>query len=539
MMRLLRKHRQWLMTVIAILALPFCLYFVKTDYSQLSRSDEFAKVYNRKITMVEAQRNARLYGIAEMLGMDSLAQGLAGGGSDKNKAAMYFVLNLSILQHETAQLGIQPTQSELTDFVRNLRAFRGASGFDSNKYREFTENILPANGFTDAQVEELATYALSFNRIKELVAVGVSLPDSESRENYELQNGKLFVQAVRIHGGDFAKDIKVTDEDVQKYFEAHKKEFMTEEKRRVEFVALALTDEQKKLTGKERVDALQKLADRANEFTQALAEKGADFHQVATKFQLPVKATGEFTAAAADAQLKSDPQLSTGAFQLTAQEPNSEAVQTPDGFYVLHLVSVAEARPFSLEEAKGKIVDAIKTTRMREMAMTKGRTLAQELREGLKSGAALPSVLDKAKVKAEKIPPFTLKEAFDQSNAIKSEPEAKAGSEPKNNKPKDFNTIANAAAQAQPGEVSEFFPSEDGGTLVFVEKREPPDEAKYREEKAAFDERILRNKREVAFAEWLRDRQRDAGLISATPEPNGPPRGAAPPKAPAPPPRKS
>jgi hypothetical protein len=539
MMRFLRKHRNTLMIVIAVLAIPFVFYFNKTDFSAKG-PDDFATVYNRKITMVEAQRSARLYGMAELLGMDTLAQGLGGGGNDKNKSAMYFVLNLSILQHETAQLGIQPTQSELTDFVRNLRAFRGASGFDSNKYREFTENILPANGFTDAQIEELATYALSFNRIKELVAVGVSLPDSESKENYELQNGKLFVQAVRIHGGDFAKDIKVTDEDVQKYFEASKKEFMTEEKRKVEFVALALTDEQKKLTGKERIDVLQKLADRANEFTQALGEKGADFHKVATKFQLPVKATGEFTAAAADPQLKSDPQLSTGAFQLTAQEPNSEAVQTPDGFYVLHLASVVEARPLTLEEAKGKIVDAIKNTRMREMAMNKGRSVAQELRESLTTGTPLPSALEKAKVKAEKIPPFTLKEAFDQSNVIKSEPEAKAGSEPKNNRPKDFNTIANAAAQVQPGEVSEFVPSEDGGMLVFVEKREPPDEAKYREDKAAFDERILRNKREVAFAEWLRDRQRDAGLISVSPEPTAPARSAAPPSAPAPPPpRKS
>lgn len=505
------------MTVIAILALPFCLYFVKTDYNKI-RPDTFATVYDRTVTTVEAQRNARLHDLAQALGMEKLAQGLATGAQTRDDLYKFFTINLIILRHEAAELGVRPTQDEIINFVRNLSAFRGPTGFDLNKYREFSENILPANGFSDAQIEELATDELCLNRIKDLVSIGLTLSDSESKANYDQANGKLVVQAIRIRAADFAKDIKVTDEDVQKYFETHKKELVTEEKRKVEFVALALNDEQKKLTGKERIEVLQKLADRANELTQALTEKGADFHQVAAKFQLPVKATGEFTAAAPDPQLKSDPQLSTGAFQLTPQEPNSEAIQTADGFYVLHLASVAEARPLTLEEAKGKVVDAVKGTRTRELALDKGRKISQDLRDALKSGAPLPAALTKAGAKAEKIPPFTLVEAFDPSDAEKQK-----------ERPKDFAAIKNAAAQVQPGEVSEYFPWEEGGLIVYVEKREPPDEAKYREEKPAFDERILRSKREIVFAEWLRDRQRDAGVPMEKAEPAPPPRTGAPP----------
>src|SRR5439155_23813718 len=107
----------------------------------------------------------------------------------------------------------------------------------------------------------------------------------------------------------FAKDIKVTNEDVRKYYEADKAEFKSEEKRKVEFVSFALGDEQKKLSGKERIDALQKLADRANDCTQALVEKGENFKQVAAKFQLPIHVTGEFTATAPDPQLNVDQAL--------------------------------------------------------------------------------------------------------------------------------------------------------------------------------------------------------------------------------------
>ena len=54
--------------------------------------------------------------------------------------------------------------------------------------------------------------------------------------------------------------------------------------------------------------------------------------------------------------------------------------------------------------------------------------------------------------------------------------------------------------------------------IVILEKREPPDPAKYAQGKAVFDDRYLNNKREAVFYEWLRDRQREAGLFSENPD---------------------
>lgn len=521
MMNFLRKHRTWLMTVIAVLSIPFVFYFVqKPDYGAM-HSGIFTRLYNRTVTTVEAQRSARLHDLAGALGMEQMAQALSAGAENRDDVFKYFAVNLIILRHEAERLGVKPTSTEIASFVRELRAFRGPTGFDINKYREFAENILPANGFTEAQIEELATDAISLNRIKELVGVGLAVGDAESKENYEHAHGKLIVHAIRIKGSDFLTEIKVSDEDAQKYFESHKNDLKTEDRRKVEFVMLALTDEQKKLAGKERIEALQKLADKANDFGAALAEKGAEFHQVAAKFQLPVKASGEFTPAAPDPQLKDDPQLSAVAFQLTPQDPNSEPIQGSDGFYVLHLAGLTEARPLTLEEAKGKIVDLIKGSRGREMAANKGRQAANELRETLKAGAPLPFALEKVNVKAEKIPPFSLMEAFDPSETDK-----------KTQRPPDFLAVKNAAAQAQPGDVSDFVPWEDGGLIVYVEKREPVEEAKYQGEKASFDERFLRNKHQVVFEEWLRDRQLDAGLVQE-------PKAQPPPTGPSQPPRKS
>src|SRR6266403_1567369 len=90
MMTFLRKHRGWLMTVIAVLSIPFCVYFVKTDIAGI-RPDQFARVYNRSVSIVEAQRLARLFRLAQTLGLSDLQQSLTAGAKDDNDAIPAFI----------------------------------------------------------------------------------------------------------------------------------------------------------------------------------------------------------------------------------------------------------------------------------------------------------------------------------------------------------------------------------------------------------------------------------------------------------------
>jgi len=501
MMTFLRRHRHWLMIVIAILAIPFIFYFVqRPDYGAM-RSDRFARVYGRNVSMVEAQRNARLFDLARALGMSDFVQSLTAGANDQNQVYIQFILNLLILRHEATRLGIRPTPSEIADVVRDLPAFRGESGFDIKKFSDFVQNALSPNGLAEEHIEQLVRDALCLSKIKQLLAAGVSIPEAEINATYEKAYDRLYVGLIRLRPADFEKEIKIGDDDVQRYYETHKAELKSDEKRKVEFVSLALSDEQKKLTGKERIEALQKLSDRANDFTQALLEKGADFKQVSEKFQLLVRTTGEFTVVSPDPQLNVDPKLGDAAFQLSIQEPNSDPIQVADGFYVLHLAGIIEAHPLSIEEARPKIVEALKNSRVRELMATKGAEIVHQLREGTKTGQPLETAIQKAGVKVEKVPPFSLlEEGIDA-------PEK----EPKSESP-ELIAIKNAVAYLNAGEVSDFFPSDDSGLIAVLEKREPSADANNRDKKAAFEKRLLNNKRQIVFYEWLRDRQRDAGL---------------------------
>ena len=534
MMKFFRKHRNTLMIVIAVLAIPFIFYFNKTDLSAHGE-DDLGMFYDRKVSGVEARRLARLLGLANSLGMTDFVQDLTGGARDDNDRTIQFIFNLLILRREAERLGIDATPAERADFVRNLQIFHGPSGgFDIGKYTEFTQEMLSPSGFTEAQLEELARDDMALRRIKELVATGVVVPDTEAKENYERAYGLMNASVIRLKNAEFANDIKISDEEIKNYFETRKNELKTDEKRKVEFVSFVLTPEQKKLPDKERIEALQKLVNQAADFSQALSEKGATFQQVAEKFKVPVQVTDEFVANKPDPKLPSS-QLSQTAFQLTQEEPNSEPVQVADGYYVLHLTGVAPSRPLTMEEAKPKIVESLKAGKARMAMGEKAAKAVHDLREGLKSGEPLSFTAEKVNVKPEKVPPFTLMDD-EQPQPPVPEPENNQPVEPDQSKtaaankdkpkdkpaekPRDMIAIKNAAVSLQPGDVSEFFPWEDGGIIVVLEKRDPPDESKYGAKKKELAERINTNKKEIVFYEWLKSKQREAGILK--PRPTGP-----------------
>src|SRR5438105_4714199 len=71
MINVFRKHQKWLMIVIAILAMPFCLYFVRTDWWTALRGEgEGTRLYGQTIPRLELDRGGRLFDLARLLGMN-------------------------------------------------------------------------------------------------------------------------------------------------------------------------------------------------------------------------------------------------------------------------------------------------------------------------------------------------------------------------------------------------------------------------------------------------------------------------------------
>src|SRR3982751_1615423 len=207
MINILRKNQKALWIVIGVLCIPFVFYFSKSDMSRV-RNTDVGKIYGRSVTQLEYQHNARLFNLARELGMFTYLQDLVSGARTENEAYAEFTYNRLILQREAERLGIRPSMPQIAAAVKEFRPFRGATGFDSAKFNEFSQQALPALGFTEAQIEELAADQLALARIKELIAAGVQIPEAEGKENYERAYGKLNVSVVRLRSQDLEKDLQ-------------------------------------------------------------------------------------------------------------------------------------------------------------------------------------------------------------------------------------------------------------------------------------------------------------------------------------------
>jgi hypothetical protein len=508
MINVMRKHHKILMIVItALVCISFSWYWNRTDFAQMGNA-AVGKIYDHPVSQVEFQRNFRLLRLASQLGMRDLVQGLTIGAQSENEAYNNFAWNLIVLRHEAEQLGIQPTTGEIADAVKALPAFRTDSGFDLKRYNDLVDHALAPMGFSQAQIEELAADQIALDRVKKILSAGVSVPESEMRHDFDQAYARIEVSVVRFHPEDFTKDVQVSDDQIAKYFEAHKGELKTKEKRKVKFVRFGLSDEEKKLKGKERIEVLQKLADKANDFTEALQVKGADFDQVAAKFQIAPTETGEFSKDAPDPMLASTPQLVQTAFTLTNESPNSDAIQTPDGFDLLHLVTVEPSRPLTKEEARPQIAETIKKQLVEQMIATKAAEIARKLREALKSGKAVQEAATEAGVKAEKLPAFALVDT--PPGATPSPTPAKKDESP------DMQMIKQSASTLSPGDVSDYVSTPAGGLIVVLEKREKPGPAQFEKSRGIIEEQALTNAGQAVFYEWLRDRRRAAGVEEAT-----------------------
>jgi hypothetical protein len=365
----------------------------------------------------------------------------------------------------------------------------------------FVQNLLAPNGFTDVQLEEIIRDDLRLRKVRDLVGSTIDVTPAEFRTVYVQNHQKTVVSLIRMNVGTFAAAVTPTEEEVAKYFEEHKAAFTTSEQRVVSFVELGLTEEEKQLSGKEKVDALQKVSDRANDFGQALLDsKEAGFDEVAKKFGAEVKTTPEFTEGTPAPELKEVPQGAIAAFRLTEAEPNSDAIQTENGFYILHLEKVIPSRPLSLDEARPGVIAQIKNERGHEKLVSTANEVRAKVEEALKAGKSFEEAAAAAGQKSESFPAFSLSEP-PSNQAFASE-------------------IAEKSVELAEGGLSEFVPTAEGGLLIHLDRREPIDEAKFAKDQEAQLNGLRMRKRFAAFREWLNLRRKAANVQNLS-EPQG------------------
>ncbi len=472
-------------------------YNSNTNPGDRSEADIAGKVYGRPVSGAEFKRMARKLNICQMLRLRELTNGLgsiprptARGEGEEN-----YIWNSVVLRHEADVLGIAPTEAEIVEAVQKIPMFVTNGVYDSTKYTQFVQMALAPNGFTTDLLEELVGDSLRLQKIKALLGATDKAAPGEIRAIYVQQYQKTDLSVVRLKLEDFKKDTKISDEDVKKRFEEKKEMLQHPEKRKVKVVAFTLPSATLPLAGKDRVIAMQKLADTASELSVAMTVKDTKLDEAAAKAGATVVETPEFEAIAPPKEIGSAPEAAAAAFKLSSEEPNSDVVTTNNAYYVLQLAGITPAKPKTLDEAKQQLTEELNAERAAEALNLKGGELRKKITEAVAVGKTFADAAKEAGVTPEAFPTFSFAEQkVDQPDAQE---------------------IMGRSADLVVGELSDFTATASGGLLIHIDKRLPVDEAGLEKEKTMISGYLENTKKEAAFQQWLKERRIAAGFVEA------------------------
>ncbi len=478
-----------IITVLVIIA--FAWLYNSTDIDKLG-TNTVGRIYGRELTQTEIDRRARTFNLAASLGLFDLISGLAGQAGDRAQAVEAFVLNGIVLDHESEVLQIRPTDAQVAEVVRTLPVFQTDGKFDLQRYAQFVERTLAPNGFTERQLEETVRSQLELARVRDLLGSTVVANPLEVRDEWERRSRKFHVEVVRFKEEDFRVAETPEEEEITAYYEENKPSLKTEEQRSVLAVRFLLGEKEASFEGQERIKALQAMADKAGEFTQAVLEPGASFEELAKAAGVGVERMGPFTRSAPPQELESFAGAVEAAFALSEEDPNSDAIEGRDGFLVLHLDGIVPSREMTMEEARGQIIEALAARKTREAVAARASEALEKIKAAMQEGKTFAEAAQQAGLTAEPMPEFSLsKPALDS-------PDAPA--------------VFEKALEMKPGETSGFIETSTGGLLMHVASISLPDDKEFEEQREQIAQRLLEMKKQIAFYQWLASRIEAAGI---------------------------
>jgi len=414
------------------------------------------------------------------------------------KQAIDNLIDQRLLLQEAQHLNFRVSEDELAAAIMKTEVFQIEGKFSKGHY----ERVLNANRLSTKEFEIEQRKSMLTDKVRSYVMNSIKVSDEEALEWYKWNDASVRI-AYTLLSPEKYQNIEVSDEDVKKFFEAHKDSYKTEPEIKVQYLRfgveeckakVSLTDEEikeyfeanpeefkkEKTVGARHIllkldknssdEVVEEKRKKALEIIKTASE-GKDFGELAKQYSEDEGSRpnggdlGEF-----DRKMMVKP-FSDKAFSMKAGEI-SEPVKSQFGWHVIKVEKVNEEKTLSFEESKETIKN--------KLTEEKAKNIAYDEAEAV-SGAAFEGD-DLAKIASSR----SLKIITSDSFTKKKGPE-------KVKNPVKFSTEAFKLSLKEISEIQDFG---DGYYILQVIEQVPEKMSEYKEvaEKAKKD--LLKEKQE-------------------------------------------
>jgi len=410
-----REKNSWLTKIILILlAITFALgfgYFGVVNLGNTGVSTgTAAEVNGEKIPLVQ------FYNVRE-----NLYKQFGAGQRNLPPEALQFIdyralqqlVEAKLMAQEARKLGFFISNDELSEAIRTNPNFQYDGKFIGlQAYRNVIRQALnmSVGDFEKGYREELLV-----QKMISLISSSAKLTDDELYNLYKMENENVSLFYITFNAEDFVNSGSISDSDIQDYFNKNEGEFLTEEKRKIEFAKITKEDFNSKIQisddevktyyesyGDEFKDddgnlkpldeVRQELAEKLktervdaayNEFVQSVLSNKQipEINQFLVENSLPESSQSEYFSR--DQELEEIPnQIRVKTF--TLEKGDTDTLPVSGDLWVFQLIEIEPQRQKTLDESRDDVIKVLSMNKGGEAA----KIAAQETLNKINSSKA-------------------------------------------------------------------------------------------------------------------------------------------------------
>lgn len=222
--------------IIALIAIPFALWGVDSYISYSAKHEVIAEVGNSGIT-----RQAFTEMLKEQT--DRMRQAMGPNFDPAVVETMEFrervleaMTQEEAMLQEAIAIGLRVQDAEVASILQQLPPFQEDGKFSPERY----QRVLSQRGYTQAYFESQLRRDIMLETLRQPMLSGAFVSSVTADMIAKIAGQRREVSIHEISPGSVASQVKITDQDIEKYFEANKKDFTEPEAIRVEYAVLSL-----------------------------------------------------------------------------------------------------------------------------------------------------------------------------------------------------------------------------------------------------------------------------------------------------------
>ena len=146
-----------------------------------------------------------------------------------------------LIRQEARRLGVRVTDKELQDTILSFPAFQRQGVFSKRLYRL----VLREKHMTPPEFEQELRDQLLNSKVDLLLTSSIAVPDVEAKDYYLYKNQQIRVSYAAIPSSSCQGQVKVTQDGLNKWFQAHKERYRTPPKIAISYILVARKEVEK------------------------------------------------------------------------------------------------------------------------------------------------------------------------------------------------------------------------------------------------------------------------------------------------------